>query len=60
MRTIPRDFSQVMQTLSAMDLRIGQIFDNLRLTLAEEGKDIFYMENEELVEHLRKMLPPTK
>jgi hypothetical protein len=47
-RTIPHSFVQVMDTLAAHDLRIGQMYDNIFAQIRSDGKDPFYIENDEL------------
>ena len=38
------------------DLRLGQIMSNITEVLKREGKDIFYIEDEQLLERLKEYL----
>jgi hypothetical protein len=38
------------------DLRLGQLMSNITEVLKREGKDIFYIEDEQLLERLKEYL----
>ena len=48
-RNIPDRFFELMQTLAKKDLRIGQMFDNVFKKIEYDGKDPYYLENDELL-----------
>ena len=47
-RSIPHSLVQVMDILAAHDLRVGQMYDNVFSQIRSDGKDPFYVENDEL------------
>ena len=47
-RAIPHSLVQVMDILAAHDLRVGQMYDNVFIQIRSDGKDPFYIENNEL------------
>jgi len=54
-RKITKDFIRLLKKLGKKDQRIGQIFDNLNRIIEKDGKNMFYMENNELIEYLKKL-----
>ena len=54
-RRITKSFIRLLKKLGKKDQRIGQIFDNLNRIIEKDGKNMFYMENNELIEYLKKL-----
>lgn len=53
MRTTPHAILEGIKVATEChDLRVGQLFDNLFAKIREDGKDPFYIENDELAEYL--------
>jgi len=46
----------LVKTAGSMDLRIGQLFVTLISDLDRDGKDLFYIENEELYNRLYSLI----
>ena len=54
-RRITKDFIKLLKKLGKKDQRIGQIFDNLNRVIEKDGKNMFYMENDELIKYLKEI-----
>ena len=54
-RRITKSFIRLLKKLGKKDQRIGQIFDNLNRVIEKDGKNMFYMENDELIKYLKKL-----
>lgn len=58
-RTIPTDFIEKMNELAKKDLRIGQMFEIIFNIIKSEGKDPFYVENDEMLIYIKNLLKTT-
>jgi len=59
-RAIPDDFYKLLKKAAKEDLRIGQLFCNLNSEIELKGKSMFYIENNELVDYLKKYINQEK
>jgi len=48
-REIPKALLMIMTNLSRRDMRVGQMFSNLFDLIRSQGKNPFYVENDELL-----------
>jgi hypothetical protein len=56
-RQIPNEFWNLLnQACMVNDLRIGQLFDNLKYYAQAKGLDMFQVENDKLTELLQEYL----
>lgn len=62
-RSIPNGIFVILAQLPSYDLRVGQFFECLRSFCEQQGKDIFVLENSELldimVEWMKNSIPKT-
>ncbi len=64
----PKRISEIMSLLgeywtlnpSTMDLRLGQIMSNLIYSTVRQPKNIYYLEDDEVIEELKKMIAKAK
>jgi hypothetical protein len=49
MLLVPEIMAEIYR-LASMDMRIGQIFENIR-----RGEDLFYLENDKILERLKEI-----
>lgn len=49
------EINEELKRLAKNDLRIGQIFSIIESKLKNDGKDIFFVENDKILEELKKL-----
>jgi hypothetical protein len=55
-RPIPQEFHELIELCAEKDLRIGQVIDILSSLCRDDNKDVFYVENVDLVNMLKTFL----
>lgn len=53
-RSIPTELLTHMETLAGLDQRVGQVFENIRSMIKCDGKNPFFIENDEMAQYFRK------
>jgi len=49
--------AEVLKKFNAIDIRVGQLFKMIDLKLQQNGKDIFYISDAEILKELEELLP---